>query len=147
MLDHGADVNCKPGEVCPLEIAVLQRNIVMLRLLLEAGADVNRRSGFFGSPFLCAIHRGNVEIVKMFLGYGADMTSESSNHSNPLLWSFVCGRKEITRLLLKGIVDIQVTSNGMSVSYLMAKEGMVHYNDKDTCELLKTEKEARRLRN
>ncbi|XP_053665443.1 ankyrin-1-like [Anopheles marshallii] len=80
LLKQGARVDIpaplpEPDRPSPLDLAVLRGDPVLVRILLEHGANVNRSSPVIGSPLhvACADNIPNrVEIMKMLLFYGAD---------------------------------------------------------------------------
>lgn len=75
LVAHGADVDAaaaNPSQVRPLHSAAASRSLPVCRLLLEAGADPDRRqSGGFTALHSAARH-GERELVEMLLEAGAD---------------------------------------------------------------------------
>jgi uncharacterized protein len=71
----GAKVN-PPGNhpASPLEEAISQRDVGMIKAMLARGADVNRKNGVGHTPLVAAIAvaEPEVEVVKVLLGAGAD---------------------------------------------------------------------------
>lgn len=60
-----------PGEFSsPLGLAVRQKNLAMIRLLLKAGADPNLLEGEFVSPTIIARREGYQEILKLLTAHG-----------------------------------------------------------------------------
>jgi uncharacterized protein len=90
LLDSGADVNL-PGstgdnwDATPLQHAILQRQPVAVRLLLDRGADPNRGAGA-GSPKPLLLAAGDTDpaILKLLLAHGGDPTIEDENGATPL---------------------------------------------------------------
>ena len=90
LLDSGADVNL-PGstgdnwDATPLQHAILERQPAAVRLLLDRGADPNRRAGA-GSlmPLFLAAGDTDPAILTLLLGHGADPTVEDENGATPL---------------------------------------------------------------
>lgn len=65
-------------EKFPLHRAVIQRNILEVETLLEAGVDINERDAA-GIPALhYAIHLGYIDIMSFLLKKGADITRKSA---------------------------------------------------------------------
>src|SRR5215218_10223610 len=85
LLDSGADVN-RPGptgdnwDATPLQHAILERQPAAVCVLLDRGADPNRRAGP-GSPAPLLLAAGDTDpaILKMLLAHGADPTVADEN--------------------------------------------------------------------
>jgi ankyrin repeat protein len=90
-LDHGAHANPPSYMVdddTPLDVAIRIGRMDVVRLLLQAGADVNDSWPNHGSSALCsAASQGNLELVQLLLNAGADLRSSSRYFSNVLYCS------------------------------------------------------------
>lgn len=62
----------------PLHRAVIQRNILEVESLLEAGADINERDAAGIPPLHYAIHLGYIDVMSFLLKKGADVTRKSA---------------------------------------------------------------------
>lgn len=60
------------GGLTALIFAAREGDIESAKLLIEAGADVNQRSGYGWSPLLAAIHHRHYRLAKTLLDAGAD---------------------------------------------------------------------------
>ncbi|MDR1590716.1 MAG: ankyrin repeat domain-containing protein [Puniceicoccales bacterium] len=87
LLDSGADINARRGRTeqnnnvkkfsecdriftrysCPLADAIGEKNIDMVRLLLERGANVNTEGGATYVPLIEAVETGDLDIVRLLL--------------------------------------------------------------------------------
>jgi ankyrin repeat protein len=90
LLDAGADVN-QPAptgddwDATPLQHAILARQPGAVRLLLERGADPNRRAGPNApSPLLLAAGDTDPTFVNVLLAHGADPTVQDEAGVTPL---------------------------------------------------------------
>lgn len=90
LLDAGADVN-RAGptgddwDATPLQHAILQRQTAAVRLLLQRGADPNRRAGPKSPPpLLLAAGDTDPANLETLLEHGADPTVEDDGGNTPL---------------------------------------------------------------
>ena len=112
LLEHGANVNAKvQGHWTPLHCAAWQddsaqtsdgdtpihrasenRHVVIARLLLKHGADVNALGKGEWTPLHTASRLGHLEIGKLLLEYGADVNAKDYEYCTPLYvatWQYV----------------------------------------------------------
>lgn len=100
---------------CPIITAANLGHVECVRLLIEAGADVNRNAPPEGgqSALLMAAEFGHPEIVSMLLDAGADLAMVNPrNGTHPLGGAVVRGHAEIVRLLLKAGADPNIETEG-----------------------------------
>jgi len=95
-----SDVNLKDQkESTPLMYAAAFGSLDAVRILLDAGADVNAKNALSVSPILwCA---GDLEKVRLLVSKGADVNARSKQNQTPLLIAASQdGASEIVKLLL-----------------------------------------------
>lgn len=133
LLAAGADVNATqhPGL---LYIAVTGQNHSVVKMLLEAGVDVNSDCYVGYSPFLAAVGRGSLEMVETLLSAGSDIYYTDSYHS-VFGTAVKRGNLDVIQVLLKAGADINsdvdgapplhraIKSNSESVFRLLLKAG------------------------
>ena len=78
------------------------------RLLIEHGADVDKRYDHFTTPLYLAAGKGHTEIVRLLIGKGADVHVRSETGGSPLLRAAGQGHAEIVRLLIESGANIDV---------------------------------------
>jgi ankyrin repeat protein len=61
----------------PLHIASFEGNRHAVRLLVEAGADVNAKGDLSTSPLYYAVSGHHVQVAELLLQYGADPDAEN----------------------------------------------------------------------
>ncbi|MYH61876.1 MAG: ankyrin repeat domain-containing protein, partial [Caldilineaceae bacterium SB0675_bin_29] len=84
-----------------LYTAIEKGDVDMVRLLVEAGADVNAAEGFGGNtPLHEAVKKGDVEIVPLLVAAGALGESQGYFDRTPLSLAAEEGATEIMRILL-----------------------------------------------
>lgn len=75
LVARGADVDLKVQGMTPLVLAVQQGHLDVVRLLVEAGADVNLREQYTGmTPLEAALDREDEEMADYLIEHGAAST-------------------------------------------------------------------------
>lgn len=126
-MEAGENVNEPfPGRTgaSPLLLAVEEENTEIIRLLIDAGADVNYvlpEQGFGSSntsgvsALLVAVDKGNSEILRLLIDAGADVNnvlpeqkfpSKDATGASALLLAVKAGNETIVRLLIDGGADL-----------------------------------------
>ncbi|KYB25617.1 Ankyrin repeat and KH domain-containing protein mask-like Protein [Tribolium castaneum] len=115
----GYNLNCQHFSSTPLIVAIKHKNLDMIKLLLDSGANVNNgtRDGFL--PLSAAISSNcPIEIIKVLISYGANVNHigvDFFNYENllplvikltPLSWAIVKNNKQVAQLLLENGADI-----------------------------------------
>jgi ankyrin repeat protein len=110
LIKAGAKVNHQSSfDSCALSLASGEGHETIVRLLLDAGADVDGkpRGGYWLTPIAIASFGGHTEIVRMLIEAGADARLDYADGSPPALSSAASkGYIEIVRLLIGAGVDV-----------------------------------------
>src|SRR5947209_19968442 len=73
-----------------------------MKLLIDAGADIDAVAGIHGTPLQAATAYGSTESVEVLLGAGTDPTIQAGQHRTALITAEYYKRsQEIVRLLQK----------------------------------------------
>jgi len=83
-----------------LILAAAQGNLMQVKRLLDAGADVNCRDKRGNSALIEASFGGAIELVKLLLDSGADVGAESVTGDTPITEAIRLGNPELLKLLL-----------------------------------------------
>ena len=70
------------------------------RLLLEAGADVNKATNDGATPLLISCLEGQVDVVRLLLEKGAEVDKADDEDETPLEASCQLGHLEVAQVLL-----------------------------------------------
>lgn len=85
LLEKGADINQLSGGMAPIHWAVHSFKPDIAALLLDRGADVNRRVDYSGDTALHMASRwGLIDIIQILLEHGADITVSNNEGWTPL---------------------------------------------------------------
>lgn len=101
--------------------AVLHGNIDMTRLLLEAGADPDKKARGF-TPLGMAALRGHAGIATLLLKAGADVDRKSSDGNTPITAATLMHRIDVVRALLPYRPDMTIWNREGRVSLGIAVE-------------------------
>jgi ankyrin repeat protein len=114
-----ADCNCYPLSDGPeaedgygqsLLKAAGRGHEVTVRLLLDAGTDVEAKDNDGQTPLSKAAGRGHKETVRLLLDWGADVRAEDNDGQTPLLKAIEGGRRyKATEMLLRNVTSNTAT--------------------------------------
>ncbi|KAA8577061.1 hypothetical protein EYC84_007071 [Monilinia fructicola] len=93
----------------PLSLAAKWGNIKVIKLLLEAGADIEGGEEDGQIPLLLAASFGRVDVVKLLLDCGADIKAKCPRGRTPLWYarnSWGVSEAVVELLLEKGALEI-----------------------------------------
>lgn len=124
----GCGCNGFVSSISPLIIAVFQAHLEVVRLLLEAQADVNWQSDgvhWHGSALHMAAQRGHSKVARLLLDYGAPINAlDGRKRTRPLHLAAENGHLEVVRLLLASQADQEAEDDlGRRPLHLAAMRG------------------------
>lgn len=111
LLDGGMAVDALGAggglELAPLHHAVVEGHTATVELLVQRGADIERRSGSWGTALYRACAAGHVEVVSTLLASGSDVNARRSEAlaDTPLFACLASRSVPIARLLLAAGAD------------------------------------------
>ncbi|CAE7728154.1 ANKRD17, partial [Symbiodinium sp. KB8] len=108
------------GNVAVLHLLLQAGHVDVLRVLLEAGADVNRSISNNGCTCLMlACQEGHAEALRLLLEAGADKDAASSHGITAMMLASQHGHPDVLRLLLEAGADKDVRAKGYGNTALM----------------------------
>jgi len=115
LLDAGAQVDLgKEDGWTPLQGAVFNYHSKVTRLLIERGADVNRRNAelkkYTALHVAIASKKPNVEVVKMLAERG-DLDVKNKNGATPLHLAAMWGHAEVAKVLIAKGASMKIANN------------------------------------
>ena len=106
----------------PLLLAVQRSNLMIVELLLAAGADtaIPNKDGVL--PLHISAHDGSLFVGKALIASGADINRKSSDGKSPLIWAAMNGRNDFTAMLIENGADVNAVDNDMHSALYYASE-------------------------
>ncbi|MBD3813057.1 MAG: ankyrin repeat domain-containing protein [Betaproteobacteria bacterium] len=105
LLDASANPDLKGRGFTPLGTAALQGQVRIVRLLLKAGADVDRKSNDGNTPIIAATLMHRTDVVRELLAYHPDMTIWNREGRVSLGIAVEQGDTDIVTMMLAAGVD------------------------------------------
>lgn len=75
------------GKLQPLDIAVMENNIIMVKFLLDLGATINYEDALGNSPLSSAIKANALELAIQLLKLGANLNQKNPRDETPLFFA------------------------------------------------------------
>ena len=121
----------------PLASALFARQTEVVRLLLSAGADPNRKGRAGIRPLDIAIQAGLLEAVQLLLHHGADPNAVSAKGFTPLMTAVLARQKDIVKILLQRYADLNARNRRGQTALDLAQQHLNRKVDEDFTLLLK----------
>ena len=94
-----------PPHVWPMYSAAARGYLEVVRLLLEAGADVNAEDQDGSTALMIAAHNRHLEVVRVLLEAGADKNAARQDGATALFAAAFSGQLEVVRMLIEAAAD------------------------------------------
>ena len=139
LLEAGADVNAKivsfhAGEFTPLSITINTdhpHRMEIVRILLDAKAEVNPKGRFMMSPLMHALE--DLEMVKLLVAHGADVNQKNFRGATPLMGAAVGKDAAVVKYLIEKGADVKARDQDGNTALMAAEiqQTMVHAEQRD----------------
>ncbi|RMZ91406.1 hypothetical protein DV736_g1357, partial [Chaetothyriales sp. CBS 134916] len=107
----------------PLSWAALQGHEVVVKLLLEKGAELDSKDEYGETPLSWAALQGHEVVVKLLLEKGAELDSKSKSGQTPLSWAAQGGHEAVVKLLLEKGAELDSKSKSGQTPLSRAAQG------------------------
>ena len=119
-----------------LHVASSHGKLSIVKLLINMGADINKRGGMFeGTAINEAANEGSYDIVKYLLSYNAVLDT-SEPERNPLFSAIMSGHKDIAQLLIDSGIDASVKYTGDNMKNMDAYDFAIERGQKEIAAML-----------
>ena len=128
ILSQGFDIDSKysPDGETLLMIAARIDNLVIVRYLLDRGADPNSNDWFDRNSLHLASQSGNVAIIETLLSCGLDIDSKDCSGDTPLIFAAASGKSKAVDYLLDEGADLFAKGKlGRSCLHAASQSGSV----------------------
>ena len=93
----------------PVLLAVEKSDTIYLKILKEAGADLNEKNDYGVSPLMSAVsYNPNIEITNYLIENGADIADYDNNGNNVLMYSVINPNLEIFKRFVELGADVHI---------------------------------------
>ncbi|CAH0046151.1 unnamed protein product, partial [Clonostachys solani] len=114
LLENGAGINVPiigDRDEHPLFVALIQGNADIVRLFIEAGANLNTGKETSNTPLCAAAKGGHAEMIRLLINHGVELISDDDFSSLELSAAVKNGHEEAVALLL----ELGATYNGFTL--------------------------------
>uniref|UniRef100_A0A093Y6C6 Aldehyde reductase 2 n=1 Tax=Talaromyces marneffei PM1 TaxID=1077442 RepID=A0A093Y6C6_TALMA len=111
--DHGANINDSDSRKAALRIALDDRNLRLLEMLMPFRPDLELKGSNGRTPLHLTVATGWKEGTKLLIRYYSDVNATDDDGNMPLHFACSAGHRGITRLLLESGANVHIRdSNG-----------------------------------
>ena len=120
-MDGGSCTHLSAEDLCEaLFSAIEERHGECVNLLLQKGADVNKRNSDYNTPLVRAAEVGNVDVLKCLISAGANVNMPGSHLGSPLYRAVVNNHIQCVEILIDAGANVNWSySKGLRLSVLM----------------------------
>jgi len=107
----------------PLYLACDAAHADVVKMLIEAGADVNKAGSYGCTPVYMASEGGHADVVKMLIEAGADLNKADDYGCTPVYKASERGDADVVKMLIEAGADVNKADNDGCTPVYRASEG------------------------
>ncbi len=89
----------------PLSKSAKKGHLAIVKLLLEAGVNVDKAPSSTITPLMKAAYYGHLDVVELLIRHGADIRLEHQGGYEAFDWALESGQKQIMKVLIQQIIQ------------------------------------------
>ncbi len=129
LISEGVDVNDRGGKNWQPAIHYTKDNYEILKLLIDAGADVNSEKSATGTVLTSGALNADKKVIKLLLKAGADINNQNNMCGcTPLMNASSNGRLEIVKILIEHKADATLKDKNGKTAYQLASDKKKYKN-------------------
>ena len=105
----------------PLTLAGLNGRVVVVRVLLEGGANIERTNAYQRTALHCAAYKGHLDVCRLLLDWGANVDPVDVWEDTPLNDAATRGHLSVVQLLVERGADVSIKSNSGNTAKDLAR--------------------------
>ena len=112
----GADVHSIESEyqATPLHFAMAKNNVELVKIIVEAGADINFQNSHKTAPIHTGIYNDSLESIKFLIERGADVNLFQMDGLTSLHCAVIRNNFELVKILVEAGADVNVFDNNFA---------------------------------
>jgi ankyrin repeat protein len=107
-------------ETTSLQIAARLGFVVLVKDILDGGADVNAQGDHYGNALQAAASSGNEAVVRLLVDSGADVNAHGGHYGNALQAAAFSGNEAVVRLVVDSGADVNAQGGFCGIALLAA---------------------------
>ena len=113
-----------------LEMAAQTGQIKVVKILIEKGADVNKKGRGTTALHMACIYGGKTELIDLLLEKGADINARDANRNTPLNYALLGRQKAIAELLMDKGGELNMENQDLSdLLFVASSTGIIRIVD------------------
>ncbi len=128
LIAQGIDVNISSSVYSNLHKAVGSGNVKIVKMLLDAGAEVDVKDIDYNTPLMYAASRGNLEIVKLLINAKARIDIVNNCHETAITQAASYGQEIIVNYLYP-----YVSESEREIADNWLKDGIIRKQRREDC--------------
>ncbi|XP_018907926.2 uncharacterized protein [Bemisia tabaci] len=103
LIRSGVDINQREStfHFTPIFLAIFNENLRIVKMMVQAGADLNVKAKFNMTPLCCAVETGNINMVTRLLDLGANIEAKDEKNNSLVHTAASCGLPEMIKFLIE----------------------------------------------